>query len=325
MARSYAKLYGAIWRDPDWRALDAHAQRLYLLIVSQPEITNCGVVPYVPVRWSRMAADTPLELLFALAEELERHRFIVVDDTTSEVLVRSFVKHDKVAEQPKLVPAALRQYDEIQSSVIRTTLANSYPDLFQLRPEETPAKKATDSHPEAYGEAYAEGYREPYARARGRQPLTLDGKPPPADRGTGEAYAANTAAAAERLRTAGWTDRQIAEATAGQLDLALAHLDAAQADPTSTKPGALAWQRYQRHDPVPEQRPKIAPGATGPRSTQAKSDHVCPHCALALAGPGALTDHIALIHDPPEPAPPPAAPNGDDPEPAVTPRPRTAA
>lgn len=266
MARTYAKLKGSIWREDDWRALPASHQRLYMLLFSQPDISNCGVLPYLPSKWARMASDTTLDDVQMIIGDLQRDRFICVDDDTCELLIRTYVKHDQVAEQPKIRAAAVRQFDGIHSIRVRTALADEYPDVFQLRPHET-------AHPEPYGEPYAEGYEEGYAvptrvraQAANHQPPTV---PVPSNHpqqpAANDPAKAAAAADLERLRTAGWSNGQLDRP---DLDRAVAWLEHFQNDPTAKKPAALAWQRYSTTDTWPERpRTEIAAGAVGTRST----------------------------------------------------------
>lgn len=101
----------------------------------------------------------------------------------------------------------------------------------------------------------------PPARARARGPS-------PTPEVSTPAAVVNPAAAADldRLKAAGWTKRQLDDARA-DLDRAIAWLDAAQADPTSTKPGGLAWQKFVIGGWPEQPRTEIAPGAVGTRST----------------------------------------------------------
>jgi len=96
VARSVAKITVDILRDPDWTGLSAAAQRLYaLVILPQPKLTLCGYLDTIsPARWSSLAADTHTDQLQAALDELEAHRFVVIDHHTEELIVRSFVKND---------------------------------------------------------------------------------------------------------------------------------------------------------------------------------------------------------------------------------------
>ena len=195
------------------------------------------------MRWSGMASDTTLDDVLEITTVLDEARFIVVDTDTAEVLIRSFVKHDQVADQPKIRAAAVRQFDDIQSRIIRTALSAEYPAMFKLREGETPAQKANGRLPvRVQGrQALAPAY------ARGRQPVPVTV--------TATSSTAETTAAAEtlpedhphitRLRSAGWITSQLATITnQADADRAVAWLNELEADTTCSNPAGLTWTKY---------------------------------------------------------------------------------
>ena len=95
MARSRASLHVDIWRNPDWLNLSSGAQRLYILILSQPKLSLCGSLDTIaPAKWATMAPDTDAAEIASHLGELEEARFVVLDHDTEELIVRSFTKHD---------------------------------------------------------------------------------------------------------------------------------------------------------------------------------------------------------------------------------------
>jgi hypothetical protein len=130
VARSLGIVKTSIWSDEDFRALCRDEQRAYVLLISQPQINNCGVLPYVLRKWAKLALDDSPEILSSALEVLHEARFIVVDEDSDEVLVRTFIKHDKIESQPRLLEAAKREFLEIESAPIRRTLRESYPQIF---------------------------------------------------------------------------------------------------------------------------------------------------------------------------------------------------
>jgi hypothetical protein len=94
VARSYARIITAIWRNKEFRRLRGAAQRVYLLLVTQPDISAAGTLPLTVRRWADLDADTTAPDIVNALEELETGRFIAMDRTTEELLVRSFVKWD---------------------------------------------------------------------------------------------------------------------------------------------------------------------------------------------------------------------------------------
>jgi hypothetical protein len=130
VARTHARVQGAIWNDVEWRRLSTNAQWSYLMLLSQPEINNCGVLALVPRRWSGYAVDMTLKDLEAALLELENAGFVLYDDETQELVIRTFVKHDTIEKQPYLVIAAKRQFGEVRSRRIRELLLAQNPHLF---------------------------------------------------------------------------------------------------------------------------------------------------------------------------------------------------
>jgi hypothetical protein len=122
MAHDYARIKASIWSDSDFAALPASVQRVYLVIVSQSELSLCGIIQPSPKRWARYATDTPIEDVQKAILVLEEHRFTVSDDDTDELLIRSFVRHDLALGSPNAVVGLSKAYEAIHSKVLRKVL-----------------------------------------------------------------------------------------------------------------------------------------------------------------------------------------------------------
>lgn len=118
----YVKLSRSIWTDKDFIALPASAQRLYILIISQPDISHVGIVPLMPGRWERFAADTPADELAESLRVLEAHGFVVVDRSTHELWVRSYIIHDEAFRLTNGKKSLLNAYDKVYSDHIRSLI-----------------------------------------------------------------------------------------------------------------------------------------------------------------------------------------------------------
>jgi hypothetical protein len=119
----YVKLSRLIWTDHDFTAVPAMAQRLYLFLISQPDITHVGIVPLMPGRWERLAPDTtPEELLDAL-KVLEAHGFVVTDHTTHEVWVRSYIVYDEAFKLTNGKKSLVNAYYKVYSDHIKSLVA----------------------------------------------------------------------------------------------------------------------------------------------------------------------------------------------------------
>lgn len=136
MARSYAKLLTSIWRDGDFRALDQAAQWLYLLLISQPDVSAAGVLPIRFSKWARMASDTDVDGIEAAFERLIAGRFVIIDETTEEALIRSFIRHDGGANHPNFHKAIVTAIANIESGALQTVAGAELDNAAGNKPSE---------------------------------------------------------------------------------------------------------------------------------------------------------------------------------------------
>lgn len=123
MARDHARLYVHIWTDPDFIELSAVAKLIYLQLLSQPKLAYSGVLDLAAKRWARSHPDLDVATVRAALSELDAARFLVVDQETEEVLVRSFIRRDELWKQPNMLRGALRVAFDIVSPILRAALA----------------------------------------------------------------------------------------------------------------------------------------------------------------------------------------------------------
>lgn len=123
MAREHARILVRIWRDGDFKALSVDEQWLFKALLSQPTISNAGVLALQPRPWSRLAADMTLERVEAALSGLAAKRYLVVDEDTGEVLVRTFMRNDGVSSNGKVFLNALKVALQVQSEALRRVLA----------------------------------------------------------------------------------------------------------------------------------------------------------------------------------------------------------
>lgn len=135
MSRAYAQVFKDIWSDDDFRDLENGPQRLYLFLLSQPNINYAGVLMLSPRRWaSRSKGYSEAQLLADLAVLVER-RYVLVDEDEEEVLVRSFIRNDGLWKNPKTMKSAHRDALATGSRRLRHALAV---ELGRLPLEELP-------------------------------------------------------------------------------------------------------------------------------------------------------------------------------------------
>lgn len=122
MARGHGRILTSIWEDTDFQNLDESEQRLYLFLISQPNLNHAGLLDLTLRRWSRKARGLTVSELEKRIHTLEQARFIVVDDDTEELLIRSFIRNDGVWRMPKVMGAAVSGALEISSKRLQQAL-----------------------------------------------------------------------------------------------------------------------------------------------------------------------------------------------------------
>lgn len=129
MARVYANITTAIWTARDFCDLSSGAQLMYLMLVTQPDITACGTLPLTLRRWSLNLPTSERVTIAGRLAELVAARFVLVDEDTEELLVRKFIKWDGGYKHAKRVIAVLSTAQAIRS---RTLLAATVAELDAL-------------------------------------------------------------------------------------------------------------------------------------------------------------------------------------------------
>lgn len=129
MARSYGRITTDIWRDTKFRSLSGDAQRAYFVLCTQPDITATGLLPYTLRRWAAYASDGTVDALSNALSELASKRFVVIDEDTEELLVRSFAKWDGGIANRNRRPVVIEAAEAIVSQRIRAVMAVELQEL----------------------------------------------------------------------------------------------------------------------------------------------------------------------------------------------------
>lgn len=147
MARSYAKLLVEIW-DPtgDFRDLTEGAQRLYMMLISHPQLTAAGVIPLQSRRWAGTAKDLTERKVERYLAELEAHpsRKVLIDRDTEEVLVRAFIRRDGGANNPNIGKAIRGAINNIESKGLRRYAEKEWTRATRRSTEDPPPDPSED-------------------------------------------------------------------------------------------------------------------------------------------------------------------------------------
>lgn len=123
MARNHARVLTSIWNDPDFVDLSPGAQRMYLLLLSQQNLSHAGLLPLTVTRWANQSASTTPEQLMKWLSELVATRFVLIDHDTEELLVRSLIRGDEVYKQPQVMASAAKDARAVASPMLAWALA----------------------------------------------------------------------------------------------------------------------------------------------------------------------------------------------------------
>lgn len=135
MPRDRANIFTDIWTDDDWRNLSGAEQNLYLMLLTHPQLSYAGVADWRPGRLAQMNRDGSKAGVEAIGRQLQDKRFIVVDDDTEEVLIRSYIKHDGVLQHPKLAISFVNAYATVSSRTIRMVITHELKKLYHKHPK----------------------------------------------------------------------------------------------------------------------------------------------------------------------------------------------
>lgn len=113
MARGHGRILTSIWEDAEFLKLSEAEQRLYLFLLSQPNVSHAGLLPLTVRRWTgKVLGLSEAELHWHL-EALETAGFINVDSLEEELFLCGYFRHAGIGGQPRVVAAA---YDAITRS-----------------------------------------------------------------------------------------------------------------------------------------------------------------------------------------------------------------
>lgn len=129
--RQYALIHRAILDDPSWRCLTRSQQNLYLLLLLKLSTNLCGIVDWRPKKLAVNASDMTVETIEADAVVLEKKLYIVRDEDTDEVLIRSFLRNDTPLKSSKTAIAVRSSYTDTASSKLRGVIVFELQRLYK--------------------------------------------------------------------------------------------------------------------------------------------------------------------------------------------------
>lgn len=135
MAREFAVVWLSMWSDDDFRSLTPEEQHLYLVLVTSPTLSHCGVADWRPPRIAKLAQGWTPERVEAAGGGLVDKLYILVDPDTEEALVRSFIRRDGLMKQPNMAVAMSKAHTATASQALRSVIVWELQRLAKDQPE----------------------------------------------------------------------------------------------------------------------------------------------------------------------------------------------
>lgn len=137
MARQYGQIKVSIWVDDDFLDLSPMAQWLFIHLSTHADLSHCGVVDWRLKRIVPKATGLTIGILESAAQELIENVYIIADEDTEEVLVRSFMRSDGLLKQRNMGAAVAKAYASVSSRTIRGVVVHELHRLKTENPEWT--------------------------------------------------------------------------------------------------------------------------------------------------------------------------------------------
>lgn len=135
MAREIANVQTSLWGNPEWKGLQVVEQWLYLHLMSHPTLSYAGVADWLPKRVAAASSGLTVDQVEQAGRGLQSARFVFVDESTDEVLVRSFLRHDGLLKQPRLSVSMVNAFSGIASLNIQKIVVHELQKLAEEFPE----------------------------------------------------------------------------------------------------------------------------------------------------------------------------------------------
>lgn len=119
MARTHGRIQHRIWQDGDFLALTESAQRFYMLCLSSADLSYAGVVPFTVRRWAKLAADSSQTKIRKAVGSLESAGYVLIDEDTEELMLRSFIRWDGILNNPLVSVATVKDFRSVHSPLLR--------------------------------------------------------------------------------------------------------------------------------------------------------------------------------------------------------------
>jgi hypothetical protein len=118
-----------MWADKDFTSLPARAQRMYMFLVSQPDLSNVGTITIASRRWANCVPDESVSDIEEDLRYLAAKSYVIVDTDCEELLIRSYLKWDGGWKSPNMMISVKASATQILSETIRASVRDELEKL----------------------------------------------------------------------------------------------------------------------------------------------------------------------------------------------------
>ncbi|ASR80668.1 replication initiation protein [Arthrobacter phage Piccoletto] len=133
--RTFGKIKLSAQSDPDWRGLSHTAQWLYWSLVGSESLTACGAMDYKPKHLQALSPTMNVAGVEAAMDELRAQKYVVLDEETDELLLRSYVRNDDVVLNKNMMVAVIKAWRKLASLKLRSVVVFELLRLKQEHPQ----------------------------------------------------------------------------------------------------------------------------------------------------------------------------------------------
>lgn len=127
--KDHARINLDIWGNDDWLDLTPPAQHLYFVLWTSPQLSYCGTGEWHPKKISAKAKGWTADEVDAAGIELAHELFLLIDLTTDEFILRSWIKHDGLWRTPNMAVSMANARADLASRTLRGVIVHEVSKL----------------------------------------------------------------------------------------------------------------------------------------------------------------------------------------------------
>lgn len=134
MARKLAIVPASLWHDESFGSLAHGPQWLYLMLLTQRQLTPAAILPTLPRRWSNEARSVSETEVRNWLDELEVAGWTHTDRGEQDTFVSGYFEAEQIARQPRRVVGAYEAINRIGSGRLRAVASAELGQLIAATP-----------------------------------------------------------------------------------------------------------------------------------------------------------------------------------------------